>query len=205
MVIAASLVSLTGTSFLLKVEQDQAVFSIIVQYWFTWEGTLTVIVKVMHWFMYVLIHYWIRWIYNIAVFLLFVLDHTTPLLLHIFVSSHFYYIFLSRPTPGTLLLSRKNVRLSGMFYSFDLSTCNEFRFSALSRREPDSTVSIVSGYGLDDRAIEFRSPTGAKDFSSSLCGQTGSEAHPASCTMGTGGPFPGESAGGEWRWPLTPI
>jgi hypothetical protein len=31
----------------------------------------------------------------------------------------------------------------------------------------------------------------AKDFSSSLCVQTGSGAHPASCTMGTGGPFPG--------------
>jgi hypothetical protein len=28
-------------------------------------------------------------------------------------------------------------------------------------------------------------------FSSSLCAQTGSGAHPASCTMGTGGPFPG--------------
>jgi hypothetical protein len=40
---------------------------------------------------------------------------------------------------------------------------------------------------LDDRAIEVRSPAGAKDLSSSLCVQTGSEAHPASCTMGTGG------------------
>jgi hypothetical protein len=30
-----------------------------------------------------------------------------------------------------------------------------------------------------------------KDFSSSLCVQTVSGAHPASCTMGTGGPFPG--------------
>jgi hypothetical protein len=30
--------------------------------------------------------------------------------------------------------------------------------------------------------------------SSSLCVQTGSEAHPASCTMGTGGPFPGGKA-----------
>jgi hypothetical protein len=29
-----------------------------------------------------------------------------------------------------------------------------------------------------------------KDFSSSLCIQTGSGAHPSSCTMGTGGPFP---------------
>jgi hypothetical protein len=30
-----------------------------------------------------------------------------------------------------------------------------------------------------------------KDFSSRLCVQTGSGAHPASCTMGTEGPFPG--------------
>jgi hypothetical protein len=28
-----------------------------------------------------------------------------------------------------------------------------------------------------------------KDFSSNLCVQTGSGAHPAFCTMGTGGPF----------------
>jgi hypothetical protein len=35
-------------------------------------------------------------------------------------------------------------------------------------------ISIVSGYGLDDRAIGVRSPAGAKDFSSILCVQTGS-------------------------------
>jgi hypothetical protein len=35
----------------------------------------------------------------------------------------------------------------------------------------------VSDYELDDRAIEVRSPAGAKDFSSSLCVQTGSGAH----------------------------
>jgi hypothetical protein len=51
-------------------------------------------------------------------------------------------------------------------------------------------VSIVSGYGLDDRAIEVRFPAEAKDFSSSLCVQTGSGAHPASCRMGTGDPSP---------------
>jgi hypothetical protein len=34
-----------------------------------------------------------------------------------------------------------------------------------------------------------------KDFSSSLCVQTGSGAQPASCTMGTGGPFSGAT-----RW-----
>jgi hypothetical protein len=32
-----------------------------------------------------------------------------------------------------------------------------------------SAGSIVSDYGLDDRAIGVRSPAGAKDFSSSLC------------------------------------
>jgi hypothetical protein len=41
---------------------------------------------------------------------------------------------------------------------------------------------------------EVRSPTEAKDFSFNLCVQTGSEAHPASYPMGTGGPFPGTKA-----------
>jgi hypothetical protein len=50
----------------------------------------------------------------------------------------------------------------------------------------------VSDYGLDDRAIEVRSPT--EDFSSSPCVQTGSGAHPASYPMGTGGYFPGDKA-----------
>jgi hypothetical protein len=57
-----------------------------------------------------------------------------------------------------------------------------------------SSGSIVSDCGLDDRAIGVRSPAGAEDFSSSLCVQTGSEAQPASCTMGTGGPFAGGKA-----------
>jgi hypothetical protein len=33
-----------------------------------------------------------------------------------------------------------------------------------------------------------------KDFSPSLCVQTGSGVHPVSCTMGTRGPFPGAKA-----------
>jgi hypothetical protein len=57
-----------------------------------------------------------------------------------------------------------------------------------------SSGSIVSDYGLDDRVIGVRSPEGAKDFSSNLCVQTDSGVHPASCTMGTGGPFPGGKA-----------
>jgi hypothetical protein len=52
----------------------------------------------------------------------------------------------------------------------------------------------VSDYGLDDRAIGVRFLAGAKDFSSSLCVQTGSGAHAASCTMGTGVLSPGVKA-----------
>jgi hypothetical protein len=36
----------------------------------------------------------------------------------------------------------------------------------------------------------------AKDFSSSLCVQTSSDTHPASCIMGARGPFPGDKG-----WP----
>jgi hypothetical protein len=61
-----------------------------------------------------------------------------------------------------------------------------------------SSGSIVSDYGLDDRAIGVRSSAGAVDFSYSLFFQTGSGAHPASCTMGTGGPFP-EAKARPWR------
>jgi hypothetical protein len=67
-------------------------------------------------------------------------------------------------------------------------------FSYADIRSRVSSVSIVSDYGLDDQAIGVRSPAGAEDFSSSLCVQTGSGAHPASCTMGTGSPFPGGKA-----------
>jgi hypothetical protein len=54
-----------------------------------------------------------------------------------------------------------------------------------------SSVSIVSGYGLDDRAFEVRSPAKVRVYSSILCVQTGSGAHPVSRPVGTGGPFPG--------------
>jgi hypothetical protein len=61
----------------------------------------------------------------------------------------------------------------------------------------DKSFKVASGVypclcdAVDERAIEVRSPAKEKDFSSSLCAQTGSGAHPASCAMGTGGPFPG--------------
>jgi hypothetical protein len=62
-------------------------------------------------------------------------------------------------------------------------------------RSRGSSGSIVSDYGLDGRPIGLPSQAVAKDFSSNHCVQTGSEAHPASCTVGTGGPFPGAKRG----------
>jgi hypothetical protein len=61
--------------------------------------------------------------------------------------------------------------------------------------EPGSSASIVSGYGLNYQAIEVRSPAEVRDFSFNLYVQTSSEAHPASCPMGIGGPFPGVKRG----------
>jgi hypothetical protein len=61
-------------------------------------------------------------------------------------------------------------------------------------REPGSSVSIASGYGLDDKAMEVHPRQRREDFSSSLCVQTDSGAHPASCTMGTGVISPGAKA-----------
>jgi hypothetical protein len=69
------------------------------------------------------------------------------------------------------------------------------RVAIFSSRSRVSSGSIVSDYGLDDRAIGVRSPAGAKYFSSVLCVQTGSGAHPASCPMGTGVLSPGVKSG----------
>jgi hypothetical protein len=61
-------------------------------------------------------------------------------------------------------------------------------------REPGDSVIKVSGYGLDDRAIQVRSPAETKGLLSSLCVQAASGAYPISCTVGTGCPFPGGKA-----------
>jgi hypothetical protein len=47
---------------------------------------------------------------------------------------------------------------------------------------------------LKDLTNGVRSPGETKDFSFTICVQTSSEAHSASCTMGTGDPLPGGKA-----------
>jgi hypothetical protein len=52
----------------------------------------------------------------------------------------------------------------------DLTTCDTYFWVSLKDKgSRSSSVSIVSDYGLDDRAIGVRSPAGAKDISSNLC------------------------------------
>jgi hypothetical protein len=93
--------------------------------------------------------------------------------------------FLTEPVGWLSLLKGSNLHAKivvTVTIIFNTSSINMSRVSS---------GSIVSDYGLDDRAIGVRSPAGGKDFSYSLFVQTGTGAHPASCTMGTGGLSPG--------------
>jgi hypothetical protein len=96
-----------------------------------------------------------------------------------------------------ILFENKNhEQNSRLYFRFIYNNVKNICMSyTVEMRSSGCSDSIVSDYGLDDRAIGVRSPAGAKNFSSNLCFQTGSEAHPASCTMGTGRPFPGTKRG----------
>jgi hypothetical protein len=75
-------------------------------------------------------------------------------------------------------------QLSGLFFRVSFP-CPQIYRELTKTCGPGSSVGIATGYGLDGPGIEFR--WGAR-FSAPV--QTGPEAHPASCTMGTGS-FPG--------------
>jgi hypothetical protein len=60
---------------------------------------------------------------------------------------------------------------------------------------PVSRVAQSVYWLATDWATGILSPAEAEDFSSTLCVQTGPGAHPASCTLGTGGSFPGAKRG----------
>jgi hypothetical protein len=96
------------------------------------------------------------------------------------------------------LLYKISSELVQRFLLFFLENPNSyvdlFAINAYISCQPGSSVGILSGYGLDDRAIEVRSPVEAKGFFSNLCVQTGSGAHPPCCTTGTGSPLSGGKA-----------
>jgi hypothetical protein len=72
--------------------------------------------------------------------------------------------------------------------------------------ELGSSGSIVSGYGLDDRAIEVPFPAEAKDFSSNLLCPDRLWGPPSLLSNGYRGSFPrGYRVAGAWRWPLISI
>jgi hypothetical protein len=76
---------------------------------------------------------------------------------------------------------------------WDVAPCN-FAELDLLQVSRDSSGGIVSPTGWATGLSRFDPRQRREDFSSSLCVQTGSGAHPASCTIATGGPFPGAKA-----------
>jgi hypothetical protein len=60
-------------------------------------------------------------------------------------------------------------------------------------------------YLTTDWKAGVRPTTEAEDFSSNLCVHTGSGAHPASCTMGTGALSPGVNGGRDVMLTTHPV
>jgi hypothetical protein len=91
-----------------------------------------------------------------------------------------------RSRPKSRLLSSCNSR--SVYDLPFLFTGSRFGFCEHDNGESGSSVSRVSDYGLDDRAIEVQSPAETKGFFHwLLCPDR---------LWGTGGPFPGDKA-----WP----
>jgi hypothetical protein len=68
-----------------------------------------------------------------------------------------------------------------------------------------SSVSIVSGYGLDDQGIGVRSPAEAKDFPLTSVSRPALRPTQRPVQWVPGVHSSGQSAAGAWHWPLTPI
>jgi hypothetical protein len=98
---------------------------------------------------------------------------------HIFKKIHFNIILLSTPETSKRWLgrSKESDQVRGPLLNF-------VTFHSLGTELAQSEKCLST-----DWRTGVRSPIEAED--SSLCVQTSSGAHPASCTMGTGGPFPG--------------
>jgi hypothetical protein len=79
-------------------------------------------------------------------------------------------------------------------------TVSEFRLSEKEQLTLKEIMRVLKdkdepgGYEMATGRSRFDPRQRQDDFSSSLCVQIGSGAHPASCTMGTGGPFHGGKA-----------
>jgi hypothetical protein len=95
-----------------------------------------------------------------------------------------YKILVGKPE-GKRRLGRRRHLLHLQFMESTVVYRLQFYSAGYVTRSRGSSGGIVSDYKLAKR----------QDFSYSLCVQTVSGAHPASCTMGTGGPCPGVKSG----------
>jgi hypothetical protein len=78
--------------------------------------------------------------------------------------------------------------------SKQISWCSGYKYCGILTSQKYTVRSWGSSHYnaclTTDWTTGVRSPAGEKDFSSSLCAQTSSEAHPTSYPMGTGGRSP---------------
>jgi hypothetical protein len=70
-------------------------------------------------------------------------------------------------------------------------SCSNIKVALCIYGSRDGSVSIATGYGLDDRGGQEFKFWYAQEFSLLHIVQTGSEVHPTSYKMGTGVSFPG--------------
>jgi hypothetical protein len=96
--------------------------------------------------------------------------------------------------PGTWVLEPSAGTLTTSRY---VPFCRLFNDTPNSS-EPDSSVGIATGYGLDDQGVGGRLPVGARIFISP-CRPDRLLGSP----NGYRGSFPGGKVAGEWSWPLT--
>jgi hypothetical protein len=88
------------------------------------------------------------------------------------------------------------MKLNLYFIKFLKYFQEEFISFILNTKIHDSSVSIALDYGLADRGSRVQFLAGDRNFSHCHCIQNGLGAHPASCTMGTRGSFPGGKVAG---------
>jgi hypothetical protein len=106
---------------------------------------------------------------------------TVRLLLPLTVSRQISYL-----RPCDLCLSNRPSALLGCIPSRIIKDCSYICILLLTYIF-NLTVNVALATGWTTRRSRFYSRQRRKDFSSSLCVQTGAGAHPDSCTVGTGG------------------